>query len=597
VTRLDVRFAPIRRVAAGIVVVGVLALWLLASPPASAQLSFSSTDFPINGLSPEAVVNSDFNGDGHLDLATANRGSDTVDVLLGDGTGSFTDTHEYQADSSPISLDIGDFNGDSHVDLAVANHGSGDVSVLLGEGDGTFGAPTNYSVGGRCASQDSIFPEAVVVGFLNADAHPDLAVANLGCGSVSILLGKGDGTFGDATNIPVGAGPDALATGDFNGDGKLDLVVPLTGFQSGEAAVLLGRGDGTFAMTQDGAPAGPVTLFVEVAVGDFNGDSKADLVFASGDPIAGGTISVALGQGDGTFIGTTDYQFGDATTSVAVADFNDDSVPDVATTDIVLPAVWVLLGRGDGTLMNPVQFPATTPNWVTVGNFNTDVLPDMATADLSANSKVSVLMNITPPPSAAPTVSVAAGGSCAPDGQQGTVPLALPASGEPASAVSLSMTSSNPDLVPTSAITLGGSGFDRTLAVRPVARQTGTAVITVNRLSDGRRTGLVPITVRVGGNGADDLRPLPGEEDGADMLFGGNGADTLTGGGGNDLLCGGNGPDALSGGDGDDTLDGGRAADRLTGGSGADSFVGGSGKDVAADLSPREGDTQDGTIP
>jgi Ca2+-binding RTX toxin-like protein len=544
-------------------------------------------------LLPEAVVNTDFNGDGHLDLATANSASDTVEVLLGNGTGSFADTNQYSTDSSPISLGIGDFNADSHMDLAVANHGSGDVSVLVGAGDGTFGPRTDYPVGGRCASPGSIFPEALVVGFFNADAHPDLAVANLGCGSVSILLGKGDGTFRDATNIPVGDGPDALATGDFNGDGNLDLVAPLTGASSGEAAVLLGEGDGTFVPTQDGALSGPVTLFVEVAVGDFNGDEKADLVFASGDPISGGTISVALGQGDGTFTGTTDYMFGDATTSVAVADFNDDAVPDVATTDTLLPAVWVLLGTGDGTLMKPMQFPASAPEWVTVGNFNADLLPDIATADLSASSRVSALLNTTPPPTAAPTLSVAAGGSCRSDGQEGTVPLALPASGEPPDAVSLSMTSSTPDLVPTSAITLGGTGFDRTLTVRPVAGRTGTAVITVNRLSDGQRTGSVPVTVRVGANGADDLEG----GDGADMLFGGNGADTLTGGGGNDLLCGGNGTDALSGGDGDDTMDGGRAKDRLAGGTGADLFVGGPGKEVAADLSPREGDTQDGTVP
>jgi Ca2+-binding RTX toxin-like protein len=595
VTRYDVRLVPARRLVAGAVVVAVLALWLVASPPAFAQLSFNSTDFPIKGASPEAVVNSDFNGDGHLDLATANQASDAVEVLLGDGTGSFTDTKQYGADSSPISLGIGEFNADSHIDLAVANHGSGDVSVLLGAGDGTFGAPTDYNVGGGCTSQDEIFPEALVVGFFNADDQPDLAVTNFGCDSVSILLGKGDGTFGEATNIPAGDGPDALATGDFDGDGNLDLVVPLTGNDAGGAAVLLGGGDGTFVTTQNGASAGLVTLFVEVAVGDFNGDTNADLVFASGDPISGGTISVALGQGDATFAVPDTYLFGDATTSVAVADFNDDLVPDVATTDSLLPAVWVLLGKGDGTLMKPMQFPASDPTWVTVGNFNTELLPDMATAD--TNNQVSVLLNTTPPPSATATVSVAAGGSCGPDGQQGTVPLALPASGEPASAVSLSVTSSEPDLVPTSAITLEGGGLDRTLAVRPIAGRTGTAVITVNRLSDGQRTGSVPVTVRVGGNGADDLRPLPGEQDGADMLFGGNGPDTLTGGSGNDLLCGGNGPDTLSGGDGDDTVDGGRAKDRLAGGPGADRFVGGPGKDVAADLNPREGDTQDGTIP
>ena len=204
-----------------------------------------------------------------------------------------------------------------------------------------------------------------------------------------------------------------------------------------------------------------------------------------------------------------------------------------------------------------------------------------------------MLLNTTPPPSPVPTVSVAAGGSCGPGGRRGTIPLALAASGEPASAVGLSMTSSNPDLVPTSAIAFGGGGFDRTLAVRPVAGRTGTSVMTITRLSHGQVTGSVPVTVRVGAGGADNLAG----GDGTDMMFGRNGADKLAGGGGNDLLCGGNGADNVSGGDGDDTVDGGRAKDRLSGGPEADRFVGGRGKDVAGDLNADDGDTQDGTIP
>ena len=108
--------------------------------------------------------------------------------------------------------------------------------------------------------------------------------------------------------------------------------------------------------------------------------------------------------------------------------------------------------------MRPLPFTANGPDWVTVGNFNADPLPDMATADAVLNNDtVTVLLSSTPAASPAPVVSVAAGGSCAPDGRQGTIPLALADSGEQASAVSLSMTSSNPDLVPTGAVTLGGS--------------------------------------------------------------------------------------------------------------------------------------------
>jgi len=155
------------------------------------------------------------------------------------------------------------------------------------------------------------------------------------------------------------------------------------------------------------------------------------------------------------------------------------------------------------------------------------------------------------------------------------------------------VSSSNQALAPTRGISFGGSGANRTLTVRPVPGRSGTATVTVNGLSDGRVMGSVPVTVRVGANGADDLAGGGG----ADMLFGQNGADDLAGGGGTDLLCGGNGPDSLSGGAGDDTVDGGRAKDRLGGGPGADLFVGGPGKDVARDLNRSEGDTQDGTIP
>jgi Ca2+-binding RTX toxin-like protein len=230
-----------------------------------------------------------------------------------------------------------------------------------------------------------------------------------------------------------------------------------------------------------------------------------------------------------------------------------------------------------------------------VGNFDADPLPDLATADVGTTTQAAVtaLLNSTTPPGPKSVVGVAAGGSCTPDGSQGTVSLALTDEGEPAGATALSLTSSNPGLLPTSAVTLGGSGLNRTLTVRPMKGRTGTAVITVNRLSGGRLLGSVAVSVRVGGTGPDTLT---GDE-GADILLGGNGPDQLFGAGGNDLLCGGTGPDTLSGGTGDDTLDGATGPDRLTGGLGADRFLGGSGKDVATDYRPADGDTQDGTVP
>ncbi len=589
------------RAGAALVSVGVV---LVLGPPPAAQaapapLSFQTTSVPFNGAYPQSITTSDFNGDGHLDLATANEGSidapGGVEILLGNGSGGFTDTGQIPAGANPISVDVGDLNGDGHVDLVTANHGSGDVSVLLGHGDGTFSSPANYPAGGgpACPSPGGSSPDAVKVGFLNADAHPDLVVASTGCNSVSVLLGNATGTFDPAKSFAAGIAPDALATADVNLDGHLDVVAPNS--STSGATVLLGKGDGTLsALPLQVNTHGSGIGFTEVAAGDLNGDGKPDLVFAAGDFSTGGWINVNLGHGDGTFDGGFGYLVGNLTTSVALADLNADSVLDVVTTDPT-GTVWVLPGVGNGTLGTPLPFTASGATWVTVGNFDADPLPDLATADVGTNTQaaVSVLLNTTRPAGPDSAISVAAGGVCTPDGRQGTIRLALPNTGEPQSASAFSLTSSNPGLLPTSAVTIAGTGLDRTVTVRPIAGRTGTAVVTINRLSGGRLVGSVAVSVRVGGSGADTLTG----DDGADILLGGSGSDRLYGAGGNDLLCGGSGPDTLFGGAGDDTLDGASGPDRLTGGPGADRFMGGSGKDVATDVSVADGDTVDGTVP
>jgi hypothetical protein len=182
----------------------------------------------------------------------------------------------------------------------------------------------------------------------------------------------------------------------------------------------------------------------------------------------------------------------------------------------------------------------------------------------------------------APTVVVAAGGSCGTNDRSGTINLTVNDPDGPEESLTLGATSSNTRLVPTpSNVTFGGAGASRTLTATALSGRTGTAVLTVT-VDDGEDEGTVNVSVRVDGNGSRTTNGTAG----ADMIFGQNGNDVLNGSGSNDLLCGGQGNDTLNGAAGDDTMGGGQGADR---------FRGGAGTDRATDFTPSQGDTKDTT--
>jgi hypothetical protein len=332
-------------------------------------------------------VTADFNGDGRLDLAVANPSSDSVNVLLGNGNGTFQASKSSAAGDNPISIAVGDFNADGKLDLAAANGGTTDVSVMRGNGDGTYQAHVSTGIGTD--------PASVAVGDFNGDGKLDLAaVSNVYYpsydygfgypgyyeGYVNVLLGSGSGSFAPPTSSSLGTGyHTSAAAADLNGDNNDDFVAVNADY--GAVTVALGANTGL-----DPAYSYATGWYPQaVTVGDFTGDGVLDLA------TAGQTVDILPGLGDGTFQEV--FRQNVDPSAIAAADFNADGKLDVVTADPWAATVSVMLGRGDATLTPPIDHAAgVQPIAVAAGDFNGDGRADVAAAN-AGSGNVSVLLN------------------------------------------------------------------------------------------------------------------------------------------------------------------------------------------------------------
>src|SRR5215813_556245 len=299
---------------------------------------------------------------------------------------SFEPAVNYSAGNSPASVAVGDFNRDGAPDLAVANGGAGTVSVLLGNSDGTFLPASDFAVFGA----DHV--TSVVVADFSHFGTFDLAVTGYGgfenggayTGSW-VLRGNGDGTFRwncFVTNGCCGI-PVSQAVGEFNHDSWPDVVTA----NHDHLAVMMGAPGCFVPQIPPQYHAGSDSR--AVAVGDFNGDGIQDLAVANG---GSNNVSVLLGNADTTFQPAMNFDAGAGPSSVVVGDFNGDQIQDLAVANAGSNDVSVLLGNGDGTFQPAINFDAgADPSSVVVGDFNGDQIQDLAVANAGSNN-VSVLL-------------------------------------------------------------------------------------------------------------------------------------------------------------------------------------------------------------
>lgn len=319
----------------------------------------------------------DFNHDGRLDIAVAGN---SLEVFLGNGDGTFQSGSSYLVATGAIFVATADFNHDGKLDLAVADLNG--LFVLIGNGDGTFQTPVAYTT--------ACIPIFVSTGDFNGDHKLDLLVtySSGSCGYVSIFLGNGDGTFQQTPiNTSTLYNPAATGTGDFNGDGKLDLAVAEQFGTISQVEILLGNGNGTFSSSATYKVGSSPTA---VAVADFRGNGTLDLAVAS---LEGG-ITVLLGNRDGTFQSAPGIGIYTPLWVVS-ADLNGDGRADLAAAHFgnpIAPGAAVILGNGDGTFQPVVYYPVgIEPEFVATGDFNADHKTDLLVGDSRYGTEITLL--------------------------------------------------------------------------------------------------------------------------------------------------------------------------------------------------------------
>jgi hypothetical protein len=362
---------------------GFSLLALLAGNALAQSYVFNAASFA-TGHNPQAVANADLNGDGRLDLVVTNFDDSTVSVLLGTPAGTYSARVDYATGPNPIAVLIADFNNDTKLDLAVVNNNCptlpctavGSVSVLLGNGDGTFQAHLDTNVGNS--------PNALAAADFNGDTKLDLVVTNGQDNTMMSLVGKATGKFSVKRTFTTGLNPRGVAIGDFSNRGKIDAFVA----NSGESDITLfrGKGDGTFSTPLVFATGPNPDCIAGI---DFTGDGRLDV--ATGNT-GSATISILMNKDPVGFIAHFELNVAGLANAIVLGDFNGDGRPDIATLSSGTDAVSVIIGNGDATFRPHADYATgSDPMGLTLGDFTGD-----GKADLAVVNNLDNLVNVLP---------------------------------------------------------------------------------------------------------------------------------------------------------------------------------------------------------
>ena len=344
------------------------------------QLSFSPMTSLVTRSGPAFIATSDFNKDGHLDLAVTHSSNSTTSVLLGNGRGNFSQfVFSNGPFASPNTIALGDINNDQNIDILVVNSRIQDVSIFLGQGNGSFIQQTPLDIGADTSSL------GLALGDLNRDNNSDLIVSDSIQYNLLIFFGIGDGTFDQTLNLYTGnlSRPYSVTTADLNGDNFLDLLVTNVG--TNNVGVFLADGTGNFSeQVTYPTDASPFRLITA----DFNRDGFID---AATTNFGGNSVSILLGNGDGTFAPQINISTGINSTSFGLfsGDFNNDTIPDLVVANPNLNNIAVFLGRGDGSFDQALTYSTgdgSSPDDVAVGDFNEDGRLDIVSANFETQS-------------------------------------------------------------------------------------------------------------------------------------------------------------------------------------------------------------------